>query len=61
MFLNRPFAYSRIDSKIMPFYISYFPYDGQNGPRSRKSNGKDNKMVPGLGRAMERTTKWSPV
>jgi len=26
------------------FQTSYFPYDGQNGSQSSKSNGKDNKF-----------------
>jgi len=29
---------------FIPFSKSYFPYDMQNGTRSRKSNGKDNEI-----------------
>ena len=28
----------------MPFFTSYFPCDGQNGTRSSKNNGKENKF-----------------
>jgi hypothetical protein len=37
---NTPFAHFRFDFKIMHIYTSYFPYDGQNGTRSSKSNGQ---------------------
>ena len=41
--------------------MSYFSCDKQNGTQYSKSNGKDNKMVPSIARAMEKTTKWYPV
>jgi hypothetical protein len=39
-------------------YIDFNSKGEQNGTLSSKSNGKENKMVPSLARAMERRTKW---
>ena len=38
---NKPFAHSRFYYKIIHFHTLL--NDGQNGTRSRKSNGKDNE------------------
>jgi hypothetical protein len=42
---NRPFAeHSRFDSKIIRFYTSYFPCDGQNGIQSSFLHVSDNEF-----------------
>lgn len=45
---NRSFAHSRFDSNIIRFScifnMSYFPDDGQNGPRYSRSNGKHSEF-----------------
>ena len=52
-------------ARAMERRTKWYPFQkeqwkGQNGTRSSKSNGKENKMVPVLARAMERRTKWYP-
>ena len=41
--INKSFAHSQYDSKDLRYYISYmyFPYDGQDGTLSSKSNRKN--------------------
>jgi hypothetical protein len=31
-------------TSYIPFYTSYLPYDGKNGTRSSKGNGKYNEL-----------------
>lgn len=41
---NRTFEHSLFDSKIIHFYMSYFPYNGQTGILSSKTKEQDNEF-----------------